>query len=63
VHEASLLRLSIDKAQAKLGWLPTWDFEATIERTAAWYRAQLDGASPEQLKALCLKQIAEYEAA
>jgi CDP-glucose 4,6-dehydratase len=63
VHEASLLRLSIDKAQAKLGWLPRWNFEATIARTAAWYRAQLDGASPEQLKALCQAQIADYAAA
>jgi CDP-glucose 4,6-dehydratase len=61
VHEAALLRLSIDNAQAKLGWLPRWDFEATIARTASWYRAQLDGASAEQLKALCLSQIAEYE--
>jgi CDP-glucose 4,6-dehydratase len=63
VHEAALLRLSIDKAQAKLGWLPRWDFEVTISRTATWYRAQLNGASAEELKALCLSQIAEYETA
>jgi CDP-glucose 4,6-dehydratase len=62
-HEASLLRLSIDKAHAKLGWLPRWNFDETIARTVAWYRAQLDGASPEALKALTLEQIAAYEAA
>lgn len=62
-HEASLLRLSIDKAHAKLGWQPRWRFEETISRTVAWYRAQVDGATPAQLKALTLEQIAAYEAA
>lgn len=60
-HEASLLRLSIDKAQAKLGWQPRWDFDETIARTVAWYRAQADGGSAAQLKALTLEQIAAYE--
>jgi CDP-glucose 4,6-dehydratase len=62
-HEASLLRLSIDKAHAKLGWLPRWGFDETIAKTVAWYRAQLDGASAAQLEALTLEQIAAYEAA
>ncbi|MDP1822153.1 MAG: CDP-glucose 4,6-dehydratase [Archangium sp.] len=62
-HEASLLRLSIDKAHAKLGWQPRWRFDETIARTVAWYRAQVDGASAAQLKALTLEQIAAYEAA
>ena len=60
-HEASLVRLSIDKAQAKLGWQPRWDFNETIARTVAWYRAQADGATVAQLKALTLVQIAAYE--
>jgi CDP-glucose 4,6-dehydratase len=60
-HEASLLRLSIDKAHAKLGWQPRWDFDETINRTVAWYRAQLEGATPAQLKSLTLAQIADYE--
>jgi CDP-glucose 4,6-dehydratase len=62
-HEASLLRLSIDKAHAKLGWRPRWGFDETIKRTVAWYRAQVGGASAERLKALTLEQIAAYEAA
>lgn len=62
-HEASLLRLSIDKAHAKLGWQPRWRFDETIARTVAWYRAQVDGATAAQLKALTLEQIAAYEAA
>ena len=60
-HEASLLRLSIDKAHAKLGWVPRWNFDETIARTVAWYRAQVEGASVAQLKALTLEQIAAYE--
>ena len=60
-HEASLLRLSIDKAHAKLGWLPRWGFDETVQKTVAWYRAQKDGASAAQLKALTLEQVAEYE--
>lgn len=62
-HEASLLRLSIDKAHAKLGWQPRWNFAETIMRTVAWYHAQLDGASAEELRALSLDQISAYETA
>jgi CDP-glucose 4,6-dehydratase len=36
-HEAGLLRLSIDRAVARLGWRPVWDFARTVERTAGWY--------------------------
>lgn len=61
-HEASLLRLSIDKAHARLGWQPRWGFDETIARTVAWYRAQADGASAAALKALTLEQIAAFEA-
>jgi len=59
-HEARLLRLSIDKAHARLGWAPRWDFTTSVERTVAWYRAQAQGASPAALRALCLEQIREY---
>lgn len=62
-HEASLLRLAVDKAHARLGWQPRWGFDETISHTVSWYRAQADGASPAQLKALTQEQIAAYEAA
>lgn len=39
VHEATLLKLDWSKAQLHLGWKPVWNLEATIERTAAWYKA------------------------
>ena len=59
-HEAGLLRLSIDKAQARLGWLPRWRFEETFRRTVEWYRAFHAGAAPDTLAALCLSQAKAY---
>lgn len=59
-HEAMALRLSIDKAQAQLGWLPRWDFDETVRRTVEWYAAQNEGAAPSQLEALCERQIDAY---
>jgi CDP-glucose 4,6-dehydratase len=37
VHEATLLNLSIEKADLLLGWKPKWGFEETISRTVSWY--------------------------
>lgn len=36
--EAQLLALDSTLARDVLGWIPAWDVEETIERTAAWYR-------------------------
>jgi CDP-glucose 4,6-dehydratase len=60
LHEAGLLRLSIDKATARLGWGPRWHFDETFRRTAAWYQAFHRGASRSDLAALCRRQIHEY---
>ncbi len=59
-HEAGLLRLSIDKAQARLGWKPRWHFDETFRRTVEWYRAFHEGARGEALRALCRAQIQNY---
>ncbi|HET8542005.1 MAG TPA: CDP-glucose 4,6-dehydratase [Anaeromyxobacter sp.] len=59
-HEAGLLRLSIEKAQARLGWTPRWGFAETFRRTVEWYRAFHAGASREELAGLCVRQIEEY---
>ena len=40
-HEASILRLSIEKAGWELGWRPRWSSEEMVERTAQWYRRVL----------------------
>jgi CDP-glucose 4,6-dehydratase len=60
-HEASVLRLSIEKAQGRLGWAPRWSFEETFRRTAEWYRAHHAGASAADLSALCVRQIRDYQ--
>lgn len=59
-HEAGLLRLSIEKAHARLGWSPRWDFEQTINATVAWYRAFHRAAAQPDLGALVLAQIQDY---
>lgn len=59
-HEAGLLRLSIEKAQARLGWLPRWRFDETFARTIAWYRAFHGGARGAALRDLTVNQIREY---
>ena len=59
-HEAGLLRLSIDKATARLGWAPRWHFDETFRRTVEWYRAFHAGAGPRALGDLCRAQIHQY---
>lgn len=57
-HEASMLRLSIDKAGWELGWRPRWSCDETITRTANWYRRVLcEGADAREA---CLADIAAY---
>lgn len=58
-HEAGLLTLEIAKAQAVLGVQPRWNLVETVQRTMQWYRRQHDG---ESARALCLADIADYEA-
>lgn len=62
-HEALTLRVSAEKAHALLGWAPAWSFETAVRKTAEWYRAEHDGATAEELRALTLAQIDEYEGA
>ncbi|NUS39204.1 MAG: NAD-dependent epimerase/dehydratase family protein, partial [Lysobacter sp.] len=37
-HEAPLLALDSRRAMRELGWAPVWDADATLGRTARWYR-------------------------
>jgi CDP-glucose 4,6-dehydratase len=59
VHEAHYLKLDSAKAHAELGWHPRWSLEETLDRTAQWYLAWRAG---RDVRALCLQQIAAYEA-
>jgi len=58
-HEANYLKLDISKARQRLQWQPRWDVEGALLRVAQWHRAWLKG---EDMRALCLRQISEYEA-
>jgi CDP-glucose 4,6-dehydratase len=59
LHEATLLNLSIEKAERLLGWKPKWNFEETIKRTVAWYdQVHRNTISPLEITR---SQIAEYQ--
>jgi CDP-glucose 4,6-dehydratase len=62
LHEAHLLQLNIDKAAARLNWRPKWDFETTVRRTAAGYRAMLDAPDAATVRRFMEAEISAYEA-
>ena len=57
-HEAAYLRLDCAKARNRLGWRPRWSLEEALRRTVDWHKAYMEA---EDLQALCLRQIADYE--
>ena len=59
LHEATLLNLSIEKADRHLGWQPKWAFEETIAKTVSWYD-QVHQATITPLE-ITRSQIAEYQ--
>ena len=60
VHEAGFLKLDSRRARAELGWQPRWPLSLALDRTLEWHRAW---RAREDVHAVCLRQIAEYEAA
>jgi CDP-glucose 4,6-dehydratase len=60
VHEAGKLALNIERSSIRLGWGPTWNFEAAVHATMSWYRSVLagEGITAEELT---LRQIKEFE--
>ncbi len=59
VHEAGYLKLDASRARAELGWKPQLRLETALEWLVRWYKA---AAAGEDMQALTLKQIADYEA-
>ena len=57
-HEAGLLNLTIDKANALLGWRPAWDFDQAVEHTVDWYRSVHE--DPQCARAKTSQQIEAY---
>ena len=58
-HEAARLQLAIDKAAARLQWLPTWGFEQAVGHTVRWYRQRHALGDPSMLD-YSRKQITEF---
>jgi CDP-glucose 4,6-dehydratase len=58
-HEAGFLALDSTKAREQLGWAPSWDLDAALERIVEWHVGHRDGAD---LRALTLAQIAAHGA-
>lgn len=58
-YEASILRLSIDKAIQKLGWSPRWNLSGAVKRTVAWYKKYYNGDA-ESMQEACLEDIGAY---
>ena len=61
-HEASLLQLATDKANALLGWAPVWKFPEAVRETVRWYHAAVVG-DPQKIQSLVISQIEGYHRA
>ena len=57
-HEASLLKLDINKANALLDWQPRFNFKDTLEFTFSWYRNYYE--KREDVVEFTNKQIEEF---
>jgi CDP-glucose 4,6-dehydratase len=57
-REAAVLRLSSEKAGARLSWRPRWDLSAGLRATYDWHAAVDAGADPRDVT---LEQIEEFE--
>lgn len=57
-HEASILKLNIDKAINKLNWQPKYDVKMSIKKTIVWYKSYYDKNA--DMNEVTQKQIKEY---
>jgi CDP-glucose 4,6-dehydratase len=60
-HEAKLLYLDISKADELLNWRPKLDAEEAIRLTSDWYKSFYSGCRGDELVALTLSHINEYQ--
>lgn len=58
-HEASFLKLDCGKVRVRLDWAPRWNLATALERTVEWHR---DWLQNKDMRAACLKEIADYTA-
>jgi CDP-glucose 4,6-dehydratase len=57
-HEATLLHLCTEKANAILNWYSLWDFSTSLRKTVEWYRRVQAGEKPADVT---LEHICHYE--
>lgn len=62
-HEAKLLQLSTDKANALLGWSAAWRFADAVRETVTWYRETQGCSDPVRIQTFLHCQIETYTAA
>lgn len=58
LHEANLLRLSINKAKARLNWRPIYSAGEAVKKTAHWYR---EFYLQKDMRSVTESQIEEFE--
>ena len=58
-HEASLLKLNVDKALLQLKWQPTLSYDECVDMTGGWYRDVILGEA--DALATTLDHIGAYE--
>lgn len=58
-HEASVLRLAIDKAIHQLSWRPRWNLQEAVKRAVAWYKLYYQDSSTSMQDA-CFADIEAY---
>ncbi len=56
-HEANLLQLNCDKANQHLHWHSRWNVDETLEATAVWYKAYLEGENIEDITRLQIENF------
>ncbi|WP_049769585.1 hypothetical protein [Desulfitobacterium hafniense] len=60
LHEATLLKLDISKAEVYLNWHPVFSCREAIERTVAWYKRHYKEPSGNMFS-FTVEQIRECE--
>ena len=62
LHEAGLLKLNCDKALSFLGWVPTLNFDETVQMTIEWYKFfYLNEKQNKSTYTFTTQQINRYE--
>jgi len=56
--EAKILSLDSTKAKMELGWIPSWDFNTSIEMTGKWYKAFNE--QPDTIAEVSRNQLGAY---